>query len=341
MNKQNNINMLHFIGASLVIYGHTFAVIDVPLYHKILPGVTPHGLGLWILFAISGYLVTGSLERCETVGEYIKKRIIRIYPPLILCLLLSVIVLGGLFEDLFSLQYWKSGLVYVWKNILLQDNIYLNSVFADNIIPYSINGSLWSLKIEIACFFLLIPFILLIKKCPRIGKLIFLIFTALLFVTYILKELAIISPDYNTYVFTSLSFFLGSAVYVFELKRLCNLQSAVIVYLLSVGISGIAQVSWIYLPVAVYIALSFAFDTRPLFSTAFKKDICYEMYLYSFPIQQILVQFIIIKKGYQIHVIALFIIALTLTIVVSYFTNRINEIIITAISCRSRVKQDR
>jgi peptidoglycan/LPS O-acetylase OafA/YrhL len=55
-----------------------------PVYRLVLP----------MFFALSGYLVAGSLERSRTVGVFLGLRVIRIYPALTVEVLLSAFILG-------------------------------------------------------------------------------------------------------------------------------------------------------------------------------------------------------------------------------------------------------
>lgn len=82
--RNNNLNLLRFIAASLVIYTHAF-------------GVTGHGaaeplvqlcglsLGSWavdVFFVVSGFLVTKSWYRREDLVGFLYARFMRIFPAL-------------------------------------------------------------------------------------------------------------------------------------------------------------------------------------------------------------------------------------------------------------------
>jgi peptidoglycan/LPS O-acetylase OafA/YrhL len=61
-----------------------FANLFRPLIRYILPG----------FFALSGFLVAGSLIRCKTLFRFLGLRALRIYPALIVEVILSAFILG-------------------------------------------------------------------------------------------------------------------------------------------------------------------------------------------------------------------------------------------------------
>lgn len=112
-------------------------------------------LGVGIFFVISGYLVSGSLARSASLGDYLKKRLLRIEPGLIAALLVTALVLGATLTTLPLAQYLTSPDVwlYVAKNALLYPVDYtLPGVFAANPFPAVVNGSLWTLRLEFSCY---------------------------------------------------------------------------------------------------------------------------------------------------------------------------------------------
>lgn len=137
----------------MVIHHHVY-----PLSGRAAPTffATDYGaLGVGIFFVISGYLVSGSLARSATIGDYIKKRLLRIEPGLIVALLVTALALGAtvttlpLGDYLTSPQVW----LYVARNALLYPVDYaLPGVFAANPFPAVVNGSLWTLRLEFSCY---------------------------------------------------------------------------------------------------------------------------------------------------------------------------------------------
>lgn len=92
-----------------------------------------------IFFVISGYLVTGSFLRSRSIGDYIKKRSLRLLPALFIVVVLSAFVLGPILSTLSLRDYvlhpqtW-----YYLRNCVLYTGYHLPGVFAEN--PYPVGA---------------------------------------------------------------------------------------------------------------------------------------------------------------------------------------------------------
>jgi len=152
--RDNNYNLIRLVAASAVIFGHSFRL--SPMRDMREP-VSEYVLGTWsgaiaveAFFFISGLLVAASVIRSRTIARYFKARILRLMPALLVCLLLSVFVLGPLLTHLSQLDYfnhpktWK----YLYGNAsLVRPEFMLPGVFQDHPVK-GVNGSLWTLPAE-------------------------------------------------------------------------------------------------------------------------------------------------------------------------------------------------
>ena len=157
--RQDNFLLLRFIAASLVIFGHSWAI-----------GVNPTGetdwlgqqtklfsgtLAVHIFFFISGFMVTMSYERRHSLSAFAKARLLRIFPALFVCVSVTALVLGPLVSDLPLAQYfgdaqWRR---YLKVNALLVHTEFnLPGVFANNPYPHIVNGSLYTIPGEIQMY---------------------------------------------------------------------------------------------------------------------------------------------------------------------------------------------
>ncbi len=113
-------------------------------------------------FVLSGALVTSSwLERGDPI-QFLANRGLRIFPGYLVCLLITALVLGPLAWNWCQPpvethgEYWSSRpgpVSYVLKNAgLMQFQNRIGELFATHHEPYSINGSLWSIPWEAACY---------------------------------------------------------------------------------------------------------------------------------------------------------------------------------------------
>ena len=90
--NKNCLNLIRLLAAFQVMCSHTLIhlQIEVPNF---ISGVINIFRGVPIFFGISGFLIWFSLDRTETVGVYLRKRFLRIYPELWMGVTVEVIVL--------------------------------------------------------------------------------------------------------------------------------------------------------------------------------------------------------------------------------------------------------
>ena len=210
---------------------------------------------------------------------------------------ISVFIVGPIFTTLPLENYFSDPLIKVYlKNIVFYINYNLPGVFVDNIYPNAINGSLWSLPVEVFMYIMLpaifiifrkvskkpVVFILaIISECVNLGRQIF--FPDLRIVIYgsnIVDALALIPY-----------FFVGMLFCFDGIKRYLNFQlaTALLIIGMMLDISTVKGELLLFF-VLPYFIFSFAFVENPLFKKCFSKnDYSYGMYLYGFVIQQILV----------------------------------------------------
>jgi peptidoglycan/LPS O-acetylase OafA/YrhL len=121
--------------------------------------------GVFVFFVISGYLVTASYCGHPEPGRFARHRLLRIYPGLIVNLLLCALVLGPLVTSLSWQEYFGSGKLYAYLGqsfALTPRSPGLPSVtFVDNGVGNIVNGSLWTLRYEMMMYGMVLLFGLL------------------------------------------------------------------------------------------------------------------------------------------------------------------------------------
>jgi peptidoglycan/LPS O-acetylase OafA/YrhL len=112
-------------------------------------------LGVDSFFAISGFLVCGSLLRDANPLHFLRSRILRIYPALIVVVALTVFVIGPIFTQ--DPGYWRDPATwkYLWVASVYGYHEVLPGVFASNPLKV-VNGSLWTLQLEFTCYLALL-----------------------------------------------------------------------------------------------------------------------------------------------------------------------------------------
>lgn len=178
--------------AIVVFLGHIFQILIRPSYGarwaEVLVPVMA-GYAVMVFFVLSGYMVTSSILRNISerqfasfdVLHFSKDRLVRLYPPLILSLLLVLIVyaiayqanllgmesfrLGG--ENLLARERFEMEPVSMLGSLFFLQNLY------DEIPTPSMNAPLWSLSFEFWFYFLAAAFTLV---CFRVrGSLVALL----------------------------------------------------------------------------------------------------------------------------------------------------------------------
>ena len=148
----NNFDLIRLFAATQVLAIHVVEHMGGDA-HNFLRDLIDRFPGVPIFFAISGYLVSQSLERSKSVSDYFFRRALRIYPALYVCLSLSVlsVLAVGYLEpiQLISRQF------LVW---LLGQLTFLQMMRTPLLYDYgtgNLNGSLWTIPVELQFYFVL------------------------------------------------------------------------------------------------------------------------------------------------------------------------------------------
>ena len=245
-------------------------------------------------FIISGYLIFQSFQRSTGVVDYYWKRILRIYPALIVVLLLCVILGPFVYEG--TVPYLKNSEVwsYIPGNLkLFQQQGRISGIFEDNPMQ-AINGSLWSIRYEIFMYILL-SLLFFIRKIPTYVKAALI----LSFVILVLGNLLYIHPSRH-YALIYYTCYLGAffcAGAVLAAIKINGIKHKKIV----LAVSSILLVASFYFGVFMYtnyillpvVIITLGLTPIPYLCNIGKKmgDISYGVYIYGFPVQQTLVYY--------------------------------------------------
>jgi peptidoglycan/LPS O-acetylase OafA/YrhL len=139
-------------------------------WHSIIlsTGSTPVDRALWsgpfrflpaailpMFFALSGFLVSASLERTR-LHHFLMLRVLRIVPALAVVVVLSALILGPAFTTLPLQQYFTSPeFGGFFLNIAARVHVTLPGVFEHNPDPRLIALQLWTIPFEFQCYFAL------------------------------------------------------------------------------------------------------------------------------------------------------------------------------------------
>ncbi|MBV9378772.1 MAG: acyltransferase [Alphaproteobacteria bacterium] len=163
--RQNNFDALRLIAAVSVIFSHSFLITEGTQDHEWLILLTGNqsilGLtGVFVFFAISGFLVTQSFEQTANPWHFLAKRALRIFPGLFVATMVSAFLLGPFVTTLPLGNYLSrpEPYEYVVGNTLLDQTVHeLPGVsFVKNQVGSEINGSLWTLRLEFTMYLMVL-----------------------------------------------------------------------------------------------------------------------------------------------------------------------------------------
>lgn len=292
--RDNNINFLRFIAASLVIWFHMASLLGVPEPYIMGQGLGP--IAVNIFFILSGYLIAKSWSRSSSFGSYLIRRVARIFPGLIVVVLLSVFVMGPVVTSLSAAEYFGNPETWKYLSMIVLapiENV-LPGVFDTNPLPYAVNGSLWTLRYEFLAYLLMPLFYILTKGLGKGRKPFFVaVLAALVFVHFLSYSGVYPLPKVFDNFFRLFAYYMAGVV-AFELglERYCDAQFAVVALLVMILFRdevGLFSPLVMFAAVCIF-TLGFSLTKNPRFAPCFKKnDYSYGIYIYAFPIQQCVV----------------------------------------------------
>ncbi|MES2583121.1 MAG: acyltransferase [Pseudomonadota bacterium] len=144
------------LAALAVLTAHAFALSGKPPTALLtaFPSLAGFGgFGVTLFFIISGFLISQSWSQSPDAKGFVQKRFLRVFPGLLGCLLFSILV-GACFTSMPQNLYWQHSGVreFFINNLLLQTHLELPGVFLENPVPNAVNGSLWTIPIEVTCY---------------------------------------------------------------------------------------------------------------------------------------------------------------------------------------------
>ena len=215
ISRDNNFDLLRLFAALQVVIYHGLFHLELGRFSN-LSGFIDYFPGVLMFFTISGFLIFSSYSRNKNLKQYIVNRVLRIYPGLWLCFLITLILLLGFnvinFSQLFSFtmakwtiaqltffQFWTPDLLRSWG-------------------VHTPNGSLWTIPVEVQ-FYVFLPFIIVcFKRLRLVYKFAFFIIISILFNNYLISMMGknmseLINLSKNSLLPYLYCFLTGSLIY--------------------------------------------------------------------------------------------------------------------------------
>lgn len=293
----NNYDFLRVFAALCIIYSHSYELLNLKNKEVLIEltngKINFSFIGLSIFFSISGYLIAKSADCSPSIINYIWKRFLRIQPLLIVLCILTIFFAGIFYTSISAKEYFSN--IQTWtyfRNIFPMFGIQfsLPGVFESALRPNEINGSLWTLIVEERLYILMI-FPLLLRNNTKNYFLIFMLFLNLFYLIHfsIFSE-KLISYFNESSFFYALIFLNASALYHLKINFSGRLRLYIpvsfILFLFAFYFSSLGFLYFYSIPVLVN---SFACVKGCLNRFGKYGDFTYGIYIFSFPVQQILI----------------------------------------------------
>lgn len=300
-NRNNNLNLIRFVAASLVLFSHSFPL-SLGRSHSdpfaSLTGISLGDIAVDVFFILSGYLILRSLLTRNNLIAFAWNRILRIYPALFVAIFFCVFIVGLFFTTLDINLYLSNPEIYKFsiKNItlLFGGYGYLPNVFDTVPFDKAVNGSLWTLVWEVRMYGVLFILGIFYTLFGWLNEKRFLFFILIIGLT---SWLLFVSNHFYSFINHEgasrglrlmAMFFVGSSFYALKDKIFISLK---------VTISMIIALSFAVSFEDVFFILYYLFIGYIIFSLSFVPtgairkfnqlgDYSYGIYIYAFPVQQ-------------------------------------------------------
>ena len=150
---RNNFDLIRLFAASQVAILHVMSYLSWSWHTA--PGIQLLELfpGVPTFFFISGFLISRSFEKTGSKSDYARNRALRIFPALHACVLINLLLVGatGYFATV-NAGFLDILLLYLGKTTIFQ---FYNPDFMRHFGDGVLNGSLWTICVELQFYFLI------------------------------------------------------------------------------------------------------------------------------------------------------------------------------------------
>ena len=296
--KDNNFNLLRLSFAILVIMSHSpeLAASDPnreDLDH-LFQTLSFGGLAVSGFFLLSGFLIVQSWNNAPRPMEFLRSRVLRIFPAFIVATLVCAFIVGPLAatRSSYFADFWIPG--FIVGTLLLQPPI-VPSVFPGTHYPV-VNGAMWTISLEFVCYL----GVLLAGLCGitrrRNAWFAFTICTSAVFIFHRFGLLGgVRNENFLSHPLLSLaSFFLVGGCYcLFRANVVFDASRAVIAGVIIVVAIPTSLRELALLTAGGYLLFYFAFKPISCIANFHKlPDVSYGVYLYGWPVQKLLLWYV-------------------------------------------------
>lgn len=323
--RENNYDFLRFMAAVLVVLSHAYILSLGNYSGEFLVEITNKQaslgfVGVGVFFIISGFLISQSYFSSRNPAAFIKARVLRIFPALAVVVLLTTFVLGPVLSTVPLETYLNDPRTGDYlKNIFLfpKTFYYLPGTFEENPFKGAVNGSIYTLRYEAACYVMVL--VLGLLRILRIKEVVLLSFAAGLYIIFISPDLIpknmLMGMGKNFIFFV---FFMAGMVF-YSFRNFIPLHWSL--FLASAGFLAAAlflgNFRNLFVIFGAYMVFYIAYNSKIRLHRLSKYgDFSYGIYIYAFPIQQT----VTLYNGGQMSPLLNFLISLPLSLICAFLS---------------------
>lgn len=288
--RSNNFDAIRLVAAATVIVGHAWPLTGAAGPPRV-GGIAIFHLAVFVFFSLSGYLVGTSWIRDPRPRPFLLRRASRIFPALVVVVILTVFVVGPLATTLTPGEYFGSPTTWGYWQATYE----LPGVFTELPRPV-VNGSLWTLGPEFTCYLGVLVVGVAVRLLPdrfrARGAGAALVLLAVLLAAVSLVPGAV--PDSVRPITEAMTFFAGgAAIAQAQLTRLPARPAVVLgaIWVFGAWLTDLPGIVWCWIALP-YLVVAIGSRSAPIVRRAGRwGDLSYGMYLWGFPIQQLVVLF--------------------------------------------------
>lgn len=286
--RLNCFNLMRHVAALTVLFSHNFALNG--LHEPVLRSWDTMGFfSVVVFFTISGYLMPISYNSSEGFIHFIIKRIRRLLPAIVICSFIMIFIVSPIFSNksISSNNFIKESILLFIQHCAFIFNNPIG-IFYDFKVPGAMNGSLWTIPIEIVCYLILATSLSFSNSYKTILVLLLLSLIGCLITIYNEVGFVFYGVPIKYLSMFGVAFSTGALLSMTKTKwhpyRYGILIISIIVILSAQ--TGL-ELNSICLAAAAFMVIFFGTNIKLSSKGSF--DISYGIYIYAFPTQQIII----------------------------------------------------
>jgi peptidoglycan/LPS O-acetylase OafA/YrhL len=300
--RARGMDVLRLAAATLVIVAHAYNLTLHEEPFRRFGGPEFGDIAVAVFFAISGFLVTASWISDPRLRSFILRRALRILPGLWVVLVVTVLVVGLSVTSLPPLTYLTS--IDTWRYLFERAVVFstrpsLPGVFTSNPYGGAVNGSLWTLPVEVTAYGATLALGVTGLLARRRELVVVAIFVLVLVQETVLPSAGgLVATDsagavLHWLVHFGLFYAVGALLFLYRERVPLSFLAAgfaVAIWIASFDTGALTIVGQFSLP---YVVLVFAYRAPEAVDRCMRRigDLSYGTYIYAFPVQQTLIHY--------------------------------------------------